>query len=142
MYSPHTITLFNVGRESLEDFTQPVSATVLEGVFLDAVKAVNVRQSGLEGADAVSVFIPFDVNAYDPVTKEPRKYTSPKQYADSPDGHWTLQTSDCFFAKGVISVVADFQTINRNYDDVYRVTKVDEKDFGSPGMRHWEVGGA
>ena len=28
------------------------------------------------------------------------------------------------------------------YDDVYNVTKVDEKDFGSEEMRHWEIGGA
>ena len=28
------------------------------------------------------------------------------------------------------------------YDDVYKVTKVDMKDFGSQDMRHFEVGGA
>ena len=27
------------------------------------------------------------------------------------------------------------------YDDVYKVTKVDMKDFGSPSMQHWQVGG-
>lgn len=142
MYAPHTVTVYNVGPESLEDFSQTISATILEGVFLDAVKASNVRQSGLESADSVQLFIPFSVAARDAVTGERREYASPKEYADSADGRWTLQTSDCFFVKGAVSEVADFQTINRKYDDVYRVTKVDEKDFGSLYMQHWEVGGA
>ena len=34
------------------------------------------------------------------------------------------------------------QAIEMSYDDVYKVTKVDMKDFGSADMRHFEVGGA
>ena len=32
------------------------------------------------------------------------------------------------------------QTIEADYDGVYDITKVDEKDFGGE-MAHWEVGG-
>ena len=34
------------------------------------------------------------------------------------------------------------QALEMLYDDVYKVTKVDMKDFGSQDMRHFEVGGA
>lgn len=33
-------------------------------------------------------------------------------------------------------------TLGHTYDDVYKVTKVDRKDYGSADMRHFEVGGA
>ena len=34
------------------------------------------------------------------------------------------------------------QALEMLYDDVYKVTKVDRKDYGSADMRHFEVGGA
>ena len=34
------------------------------------------------------------------------------------------------------------EQIEMLYDDVYKVTKVDMKDFGSPSMQHWQVGGS
>lgn len=144
MYAPHTVTLYNVGEEDLVTFEQPINATVLRGVLLDASKAVNVRTSGLEGADSVNLYIPFDVTATDALTGVERTYVDPKEYAAADDvsGLWTLDTSNCFFAKGELMEIADFQTINRKYDGVYNVTKVDKKDFGSASMRHWEVGGA
>ena len=33
------------------------------------------------------------------------------------------------------------EQIEMLYDDVYKVTKVDMKDFGSSSMQHWQVGG-
>lgn len=143
MYTPHTITVFNVGAEDPATFIKPISATVLSGVLLDASKAVNVQRSGLESADSVNLYIPFSVTATDAVTGETKEYVDPKQYAlQNLPTLWTLDTSDCFFAKGVITELAEFQVINKKYDDVYRVTKVDKKDFGTPDMQHWEVGGA
>lgn len=144
MYAPHTVTLYNVGEEDLVTFEQPINATVLRCVLLDASKAVNVRTSGLEGADSVNLYIPFEVSATDALTGAARTYVDPKEYATAADvsGLWTLDTSNCFFAKGELMEIADFQTINRKYDGVYNVTKVDKKDFGSAFLRHWEVGGA
>lgn len=144
MYTPHTVTVYNVGPEDLMTFAQPINATVLRGVLLDASKAVNVRTSGLESADSVNLYIPFAVEAFDALTGAPRAYVGPKEYAAAEDvsGLWTLDTENCFFAKGEIVEIADFQTVNAKYDDVYRVTKVDKKDFGTPDMQHWEVGGA
>ena len=42
----------------------------------------------------------------------------------------------------VIEEAKDEQTINAMYDDCYRMTSVDFKDFGSETMQHWECGGA
>ena len=144
MYTPHTVTVYNVGEEDLVTFSQPINATVLRGVLLDAVKAVNVRASGLESADSVNLYVPFAVEAFDAMTGAPRRFVEPKEYAAADDvsGLWTLDTEGCFFVKGEVAEVADFSTINRRYDDVYNVTKVDKKDFGTPDMQHWEVGGA
>lgn len=46
-----------------------------------------------------------------------------------------------FFIKGeAIHPEWTVQTIEADYDGVYDITKVDEKDFGGE-MAHWEVGG-
>ena len=131
MYAPHTVTVFNVGEENMVTFEQPVYATILTGVLLDASKAVNVRASGLEGADSVNLYIPFSVDATDAVTGRRRQYADPKVYEQTDDvsGLWTLKTSDCFFVKGALNEVADFSTINKKYDDVYRVTKGIQRDL-------------
>ena len=68
MYAPHTVTLYNVVQETDTGTFQDVEklyVTILRGVFLEATNAVNVRESGLEGADAVSLYIPFSVDAKD-----------------------------------------------------------------------------
>lgn len=148
MYTPHTVTVYNVihetDRETLKDETF-VYATVLRGVFLEAAKAVNVRKSGLEGADSVNLYIPFSVNAVDGVTGKARRYVGPQEYWKASDRSelWTLSVNgnggDSFFIKG--EFVTDNQTEALAHDDCYNVTKVDAKDFGSPDMQHWEVGG-
>lgn len=137
MYAPHTITVYS----SIEDqvsFEVTRHITVLRGVFMDSAKASNVRTSGLEGADSVNLFVPFNVSA-----SNGKRYVDPKEFerAANKEEIWTLRVGD-FFVKGEVVEDKDFQYINLNYDDVYRITKVDKKDFGSEAMRHWEVGGA
>lgn len=143
MYAPHTVTVFNSQKEGL-----PV-ATILRGVFLDVSKGANVRQSGLENADAATLFIPFSVEAVNAETGQPQKYVGPKEYNSviEKETVWTLRTSgsgsasDCFFARGEIHESGKFQEINAAFDDVYRVSTVDPRDFGTPDMQHWQVGG-
>lgn len=146
---PHVVTLYNTISE--EDPTQgfkPVLTnyiTVLDGVLLDAVKGVNVSQSGLENADSVILYIPANVNATDGITGEKKQYVGPIEFWRSDDkSHlWTIKPGkDCFFIKGrAIHPEWTVQTIEAAYDDVYDVTKSDFKDYGGD-MRHWEVGGA
>lgn len=144
---PHTVTLYNVSNEELPPTFEPVLTnyiTVLRGVLLDESKASNVSKSGLEGADAVNLYIPANVDAVDGVTGERKRYVGPIEFWRTEDktGLWTLSVSrNCFFVKGgVIHPDWTVQTIEAAYDSVYDVTKVDFKDYGGD-MSHWEVGG-
>ena len=73
MYAPHTVTVFNAGRDG-----ELPTATILRGVFLDISKGANVKTSGLENADAATLFVPFSVEAVNAVTGEKQTYREPK----------------------------------------------------------------
>ena len=149
MYAPHTITVYNSVAETdpatFEEITK-LYVTILRGVMLQASKAVNVRESGLESADAVNLYIPFSVKAVDGTTGKAKTYAPPQAFLAAADksGLWTLAVNGngglTFFVKG--EFVTDKEAVVMAQDGCYNVTKVDEKDFGSVDMRHWEVGGA
>ena len=152
MYAPHTVTIYNVTQETDQTTFKDMQKsyiTVLRGVMLQASKAANVRQSGLEGADAVNLYIPFSAPAVDGVTGAAKRYVGPQEFWRAVDksGLWTLSTDGnggtTFFVKGeVVEPEKTEEAIEMLYDDVYKVTKVDMKDFGSADMQHWEVGGS
>ena len=79
---PHTVTVYNVTQETDENFrdTQKSYITVIRGVLLEASKAANVRASGLEGADAVNLYIPFSSPAVDGVTGAVKRYVGPQEF--------------------------------------------------------------
>lgn len=144
---PHTVTVYNtITEEDPSTFEETTinHITILRGVLLDASKKTNVNRSGLEGADAVNLYIPFSVEAVDGVTGRKRVYVGPVEFwrAEDKSGLWTLSVSrDSFFVKGeAVHPEWSVQTIEAYYDGVYDITKVDEKDFGDD-MAHWEVGG-
>lgn len=143
---PHTVTVYNTYKEEDDNYRETVTnyITILSGVFLDATKVVNVRETGLEGADAVDLYIPPTAKATDGVTGKEVKYVGPREFynATNRTGMWTLSdTGTTFFIKGnVVQPDSDRQALELAYDDVYSVTKVDVKDYG--GLRHIEVGGA
>lgn len=148
MYAPHTVTLYNITQVTDKTTFATVTdlrTTILRGVFLQAAKAANVRASGLEGADAATLYIPFAVEAVDGTTGANKRYVGPKEYwaADDRTDLWTLsytgEGGKTFFVKG--EFVTDKEGVARAQDDCYEVTKVDEMDYGSADMRHWEVGG-
>lgn len=146
MYTPHTVTLVNVieGNNS----TMQYYLTVLHGVMLQASKHTNVHKSGLQDADAVTLFVPFSVRAQG-ADGNAKTYASPKVFEAMADhtGAWTLQAggksggADCFFIRGEILEAVSYAQALKLYDDVFRVTSVDIRDFGSEAMRHWQVGG-
>ena len=152
MYAPHIVTIYNVTQETDQETfhdTQKSYITVIRGVMLQASKAVNVRESGLEGADAVNLYVPFASLAVDGVTGQEKRYVGPQEFWRAADksGIWTLSTDGnggtTFFVKGeVVEPDKTEQMIEMLYDDVYKVSKVDMKDFGSAAMQHFEVGGA
>lgn len=150
---PHTITMYNVEIETdLSSITSKITnhTTILRGVLLDASKAVNVRESGLVGADAVNLYIPFGVEAVDGVTGKAKKYVGPLEFwrAEDKSEIWTMSIGgtkthgvdgSCFFVKGeAVHPDLDTQAITMMYDHVYDITTIDEKDFG--GLKHFEIG--
>lgn len=153
---PHTVTLYNTRQETVVDGldwkeTTVNYITVLNGVLLDASKASNVRASGLDGADAVNLYVPFDVEAVDGITGEPKEYIGPVDFwllsDEEKANYWTLTTGqDSWFVKGEALPAPSWpddqirELIEGVYDDVYNVTKVDVKDFGN--LQHFEIGGA
>lgn len=149
MYTPHTVTIYNIVRETdpatLDEVTH-VYITILRGVMLQASKGANVRQSGLEGADAANLYIPFAVEVVDGKTGATKTYAKPQEFFKAADrsGLWTLSYDgnggETLFVKG--EFVSDNMTVVQYHDDCYKVTKVDAMDYGSADMRHFEVGGA
>lgn len=144
---PHTVTVYSVYETHDAELheTQKNYIAVLKGVLLEASKAINVNKSGLEGADAVTLYIPWNVDAKDGITGEKITYMPPVEFnnqEDSRNGHWTLNAAlNCFFVKGeVVHEDWDRMKIESACDDVYSVTKVDLLDFGGH-MMHWRVGG-
>lgn len=145
---PHTVTVYNVLVEpdptTLED-RESRNITILRGVLLDESKGTNVRESGLEGADAANLYIPFSAAAVDGVTGQEKRFVGPNEYWAMLDksGAWTLSVDrNTFFIKGeAVEPEQSLEYINMKYDSVYTVSKVDAKDFGSASMQHWEVGG-
>lgn len=148
MYAPHTVTVYNA-QENVDTLKTEHNITVLKGVFLDISKAANVEKSGLVNADAATLFVPMNIKAVNGRTGAIQTYLPPKEYArlGDPSAYWTIRASgtlsnkDCFFVKGEVVDERDFEEINAFYDDVFRVSSVDPRDFGSADMRHLEVSG-
>ena len=145
---PHTVTVYVTLHETDLTTMKDVEKhyiTVLKGVLLVASKAKNVNESGLEGADAVNLYIPLSVDARDGKTGITQKYTGSVEWWRTADKSalWTLsKTGNCFFVKGEhVHYDLPVQTIKAMYDDVYNVTKIDLLDFGGD-MAHLEAGGA
>lgn len=143
---PHTVTLYQTETTVDSKFNEATvnHITILHGVLLIASKAANVRATGLEGADAVNLHIPFAVKAVDGITGEPKRYVDPVEgwkAEMNKSGIWTLTIGTVFIKGEVVEPDLTRAQLELAYDDVYQVTKVDKIDFGSPSMQHWEVGG-
>jgi len=157
---PHTVTVYNIEVETDPNTMKSVVTnhiTILRGVLVNASKGVNVRASGLESADAVTMYVPFSVEAVDGVTGKEKSYLPSIDFwrSEKKGDHWTFTISEkglvghgyTFFVKGEAlppegtkpNLVAD--VVEGNFPDVYHITKIDTLDFGSPDMQHWEVGG-
>lgn len=148
MYAPHTVTVYNASP-SAEGYGTDYNITLLEGVFLDISKGANILKSGLDSVDGATLFIPFSVKAVNAMTGAPQEYIDPKEYVELDDktNYWTVRpggsasSADCFFVKGETVESANYGTINDKYDYTYLVSSVDIRDFGSPEMQHFQVGG-
>jgi len=129
---PHTCTIYNKYREGREDKWQ---RTVIEGILWDNVRGINARSGAVDNDDSAVIIIP---------SRDRTRYKSPKEFAALPDktGKWTVNAGD-IIVFGEIDFVFDDENrladLERQYDDVLTITKVDRKIFGTP-LDHWEVG--
>lgn len=105
----------------------------IESVFWDDSKGIN-RNLGYENADDVNVFIPKSQNNMN-------GYVEPKKYKGLNDT-WTLENGD-FIVKGNTSEskVFSIKELVQKYDNVFTISLVDDKDFGSENMHHFEIRG-
>ena len=139
MYAPHTVSLINQHGDELH-------LTVLRGVMVQDLERRAVLQAGDYDASYTKIFIPFGVDAQN-ADGEPVTYLPPKQYAKShePLQHWTLQADgeeagrSSFFVRGEIPAACSLAEAREAYDNVIIVTSVSTRDYGQPGMQHWEV---
>jgi len=109
--------------------------TVLTGVFWDSVKGSNYRKTGLENADSVTILIPAFVTV-------DKVFVNPKGWQALTDKkvRWTLQSGDTIIKGSIGYEVVKSSKELEKFDDCLKITKADNKSFGS-GMDHWEVGG-
>ena len=147
MYGPHNVTVITVTETN---GTTERSATYLQGVLLDSHAGGALYKGGIQSADSATLFIPQGVQASDLFTGQPREYKTPDQYINQPDKSrfWTLLVNgkmsgcDCYIVRGRLDPRErlDYATLRKNGYEVYRVANCDNRDFGSSGMRHWQVG--
>lgn len=126
-----TNTSMSVFNKHTDSFTKDIvyKKHVIDNVFWDDSKGVNLNQ-GYDEADEVNVYIPKDKN-------DMSGYVEPKQYTGN---GWTLQNGD-FIVKGLtteneISGIKDLSSY-----EAFTITMVDDKDFGSENMHHFEIRG-
>lgn len=136
VFGNDTITLFNRIWDD-ENESETWLATVLSKCNLVATKGRNISKSGLENADTVKLYID--------TTEQVNEFVKPKVYERLVDKSnvYTLTPQIDFFVKGDVSAETSleegfFEYILGKYDDVYRVTTIDEYTEILP---HLEVGG-
>ena len=106
---------------------------LIDNVFWDDSKGINIDK-GYENADDVNVFIPKNQN-------EMGGYVEPKNY-NGLINTWTLENGD-FIVKGNVeeNEVLSIKELVKKYDNVFTISLVDDKDFGSKNMHHFEIRG-
>ena len=106
---------------------------LIDNVFWDDSKGIN-RNLGYENADDVNIFIPKSQN-------DMSGYVEPKKYKGE-SNTWTLENGD-FIVKGNTneSEVLSIRELVQKYDNVFTISLVDDKDFGSENMHHFEIRG-
>lgn len=136
IFGTKTTTIFN--REWDDENEREIwHSTALVNTNLVLTQGLNISKSGVEEADTAKLFV-------DPA-EQAKEYKKPKEYAGLPDKSnvYTFDAEHDFFVAGDVTSEESqetgfFEYMKAKYDDIYRVTTVDEyKDV----MPHIEVGG-
>lgn len=126
-----TNTEMSVFNKYTDSFTKDIvyKKHVINKVFWDDSKGVNLNR-GYDNADEVNVFVPKEQN-------DMSEYVKPKHYNGI---GWTLKEGD-FIIKGLVTEneVSGIKDLS-NYE-AFVITMVDDKDFGTEDMHHFEIRG-
>lgn len=150
MYTPHDATLIHCTQFS--NGARVFNITYLYGVLIEYQQAAALDRSGLQASDTVTMYVSkVSTQARDPENMGAVKFLEPAEYNKLVDktGFWTMTPAgknsgeDCYFVHGIIPVVdsMDYETLKKNGVRVFRVQSVNYCDYGTPMMRHWQVGG-
>ena len=132
------VTLFNrsFNAETEEETYYP---TLLEGVDLVETKGANISKSGMESADAATLYVSLENMA--------KPYIEPKAWAELPEeekaNYSTFTPTDDFYVSGDKTSISlpesnVYEYMLDNFDSVYKVTHIDKY---TDVMPHLEVGG-
>ena len=138
MFYNKTVTLFNrsFNAETEEEKYFP---TLLENVNLVETKGANISKSGMESADAATLYVSLDNMA--------KPYIEPKEWAELPEeekaNYITFTPTDDFYVSGdhngtELPESNAYEYMLDNFDSVYKVTHIDKY---TDVMPHLEVGG-
>ena len=138
MFYNKTVTLFNrsFNAETEEEKYFP---TLLENVNLVETKGANISKSGMESADASTLFVSLENMA--------KPYIEPKAWAELPEeekaNYITFAPTDDFYVSGDKTSISlpesnVYEYMLDNFDSVYKVTHIDKY---TDVMPHLEVGG-
>ena len=138
MFYNKTVTLFNrsFNAETEEEKYFP---TLLENVNLVETKGANISKSGMESADAATLFVSLENMA--------KPYIESKAWAELPEeekaNYITFTPTDDFYVSGDKTSISlpesnVYEYMLDNFDSVYKVTHIDKY---TDVMPHLEVGG-
>lgn len=126
-----TNTSMSVFNRYKSTYTDEISYKkhLIKNVFWDDSLGVNL-DTGYENADKVNIYIPFNKN-------DLSRYIEPKQYNGN---GWTLQNGDFIIKGDVVETEVNGIKDLKDYE-VFEITVIDKKDFGSLNMQHFEIRG-
>ena len=136
-----TVTVYNKTSDDLMG-TETWYATVLKNARLLVTKGANVSKSGMDSADAASLYVKPEL-----LQDGCKKYLPAKEWLRMPDKckdyFFTFTSGEDFFVEGNtssenISESDFFLYMKEKYDNCFRVTNVDRYEL----IPHLEVGGA
>lgn len=136
-----TVTVYNKTTDDLMG-TETWHVTVLENVRLLVTKGANVSKSGMDSADAASLYVKLEL-----LQDDCKGYLPTKEWHRMPDKckdyFFTFTSGEDFFVEGNtssenISESDFFLYMKEKYDNCFKVTNVDRYDL----IPHLEVGGA
>ena len=135
-----TVTVYNKTSDDLMG-TETWYATVLENVRLLVTKGANVSKSGMDSADAASLYVKPEL-----LQDGCKKYLPAKEWLRMPDKckefFFTFASGEDFFVEGDTTreeyTEEFFSCMKEKYDNCFKVTNVDRYEL----IPHLEVGGA